>query len=133
MCFVTYDDEHHRVAFIDAGRTDGPVDAHNGLAHIAFTYGSLDELLETYAGLERDAIVPALSVNHGPTTSLYYRDPDGNQVELQVDNFATVAEGHAYMQSPAFAHNPVGVFFDPAELWRRVSTGEPVEDLLWHD
>jgi len=32
-------------------------------------------------------------VNHRPTTSMYYRDPDGNRVELQIDNFPTAKEG----------------------------------------
>lgn len=38
--------------------------------------------------------------NHGPTTSLYYRDPDGNQIETQVDNFETAEEATAFMNSP---------------------------------
>ena len=29
--------------------------------------------------------------------SMYYRDPDGNRVELQIDNFATAEEGQAWM------------------------------------
>jgi hypothetical protein len=33
------------------------------------------------------------------TTSLYYADPDGNQIELQVDNFATPEEGTAFIES----------------------------------
>jgi hypothetical protein len=40
-------------------------------------------------------IRPFYSINHGPTTSLYYTDPDGNRVELLVDNFATAGEGQA--------------------------------------
>ena len=47
---------------------------------------------------------------------MYYRDPDGNRVELQIDNFATAEEGQAWMLSPAFAQNPIGVEYDPDEL-----------------
>ena len=45
--------------------------------------------LYTYARLKGDGIEPYWCINHGPTTSLYYKDPDGNQIELQVDNFPT--------------------------------------------
>ena len=38
--------------------------------------------------LEEVGIQPHVPVQHGPTTSLYYRDPDGNMVELQIDNMA---------------------------------------------
>ena len=31
--------------------------------------------------------MPVRTINHGPTVSMYYKDPDGNQVELQVDVF----------------------------------------------
>jgi catechol-2,3-dioxygenase len=34
-------------------------------------------------------IEPVIPVDHGPTTSFYYEDPDRNSVELFVDNFST--------------------------------------------
>jgi len=40
---------------------------------------------------------------------MYYADPDGNQVELQVDNFETAEQGTAFMESESFMRNPVGV------------------------
>ena len=63
LSFVTYDDEHHRVAFIDFGplaareaggsdlryRATGPA----GLHHVAFTFGSMGELLDNYERLRR--------------------------------------------------------------------------------
>jgi hypothetical protein len=78
-------------------------------------------------------IRPFYSINHGPTTSLYYADPDGNRVEFLVDNFATVEEGQAWMRSPAFARNPIGVAFDPDDLVRWFRSGVPVADLVIRD
>jgi hypothetical protein len=72
-----------------------------------------------------EGIVPYWSVNHGPTTSIYYADPDGNRIEFQVDNFDTKAEAVAYCALPEFAENTSGVDFDPAELLRRLEAGEP--------
>src|SRR3546814_6456525 len=68
-------------------------------------------------------------INHGPTTSMYYADPDGNQIELQVDNYDKIEDATAFFYSEAFAENPVGVEFDPDELLRRLRAGEPEEDL----
>jgi catechol-2,3-dioxygenase len=143
LSFVTYDDEHHRVAFLDLGplaprnleggdlryrATDQP-----GLHHVAFTFGSMGELLDNYERLAARGIRPFRSINHGPTTSMYYVDPDGNRVELQIDNFATAEEGQAWMRSPAFDRNPIGVEFVPDDLVRRFRAGVPVAELVIRD
>jgi len=144
LSFVTYDDEHHRVAFLDYGpltprpRAEGGGMAvaatdHPGVHHVAFTFGSMGELLDNYLRLKGRGILPFRSINHGPTTSMYYADPDGNRIELQIDNFATAAEGQAWMHSPAFDQNPIGVEFDPDELVRRFQAGVPVAELVIRD
>jgi hypothetical protein len=74
--------------------------------------------------LDQAGIRPVCCLNHGPTTSMYYADPDGNQVELQVDNYDTVQEAGAFFYSAAFAQNPIGVDFDPADLAARFHAGE---------
>jgi len=156
LAFITYDDEHHRVALSDpvaaaalvkdlnevpAGfaellpdlvpATSQPTPAvARGLAHVAFTYSSLEDLLTNYERLKEEAITPAATINHGATTSVYYRDPDGNQVELQIDNFHSVEEGAAFMLSDAFRNNPIGVAFDPDEILKRLRAGEPERELV---
>ncbi len=129
LAFLTYDDEHHRFAIANIpGLADQPQFA-AGTDHVAFTYADLGDLLHTYARLEREGIEPYWCINHGPTTSLYYKDPDGNRVELQVDNFPTSDECNRWMHSGAFAANPIGVVFDPRQLLARYRAGEPIETL----
>jgi catechol-2,3-dioxygenase len=136
ISFISYDDEHHRVAFLDPGplaerEPDGPkAGKEAGLHHVAFTFGDLDDLIDNYERLKQLGIHPHRCVNHGVTTSMYYHDPDHNQVELLVDNFATAAEGKAYMRqrSPS-DKNPVGIVYDPEELAGRVRTGLRIEEL----
>jgi hypothetical protein len=61
---------------------------------------------------------------------MYYRDPDNNQVELLIDNFDDVREGKAYMQSPAFAKNPIGVSFEPDSFVTRLKSGVSAKELV---
>ena len=117
IAFLTYDEEHHRIAIIRAPEA--------GVHHVAYGFDSLAELLGTYERLEAFNILPFWAVNHGPTTSLYYRDPDGNPMEFQVDNFDSTAEAAAYFLTEDFVRNPIGVEFEPDELLRRWRAGEP--------
>ena len=124
IAFLAYDDEHHRVAFIRVpGLGEQPAGI-AGLHHVAFTFDSLDTLLGNYQRLREVGIEPAWPVNHGPTTSLYYSDPDGNQVEFQVDNYDSVEEAGEYFFTQDFATNTIGVDFDADALHERLKAGE---------
>ena len=141
ISFISYDDEHHRVAFLNPGALEGRhpgergagdfrAGRETGLHHIAFTFKSLGELLDSYTRLKAAGIRPYWCINHGPTTSMYYRDPDNNQVELLIDNFDDVRDGKAYMRSEAFAKNPIGIEYDPDDLIARFEAGASREELL---
>ena len=128
--FVTYDSEHHRIAVLGLPGVEEHVDGKAGLHHIAFTYANLGDLSHTYYRLKNDeGITPEYSINHGPTTSMYYYDPDKNMVELQVDNVPEDKFGE-YLDNGEFTENPIGVKFDPEELFGRLAAGEAEEDLL---
>ena len=128
--FLSYDDEHHRLALVQTPQEQPSAPGAAGLDHVAYTLRDLGELLGTYRRLAARSILPVWSINHGPTTSLYYQDPDGNRVELQVDNFESAEEANAWMHSGAFEKNPIGVEFDPEELAARYEQGEAMTVLL---
>jgi catechol 2,3-dioxygenase-like lactoylglutathione lyase family enzyme len=135
FAFLTYDDEHHRFAFANMSvmSPNGiETDAANklGVNHVGYTYANLGELLETYDRLKQLGITPYWRVHHGVTLSVYYRDPDGNRMEFQVDCCANAGEAHAYMKSDVFAMNPIGVDIDPDALFEKYKNGVPVETLL---
>ena len=121
LTFLRYDEEHHRIAIVQTPETKPkPNDAgFAGLDHIAFTYPTLTQLAQQYIYLKSNPtspILPMWSVNHGPTTSMYYRDPDGNKIELQVDNFDVPEDADDFMKGPLYGQNPMGTDFD-ADEW----------------
>ena len=124
MAFVAYDDEHHRIAIGALPHTGPPSPHASGLEHIAFTYDTLDDLVLSYEQRKKLGMNPVWCVNHGPTTSIYYEDPDGNHLEMQVDNFDTADEATAYMMSAEFDEEPIGYDFQPEELIARLQSGE---------
>ena len=129
LCFMTYDDEHHRVAIVNVPGLPPPDPASARLAHLAYSYSDLGSLLSTYRRLKQVGIVPYRPINHGPTVSFYYLDPDGTAIELQVDAFATKEEAQRFMQSDAFRDNPIGVAIDPDALLAAYEAGIPEADL----
>jgi catechol-2,3-dioxygenase len=128
VAFLTYDDEHHRIAIMAMpDLADRPARS-TGLDHVAFTYATMGDLIHTYERLKDIGIEPYLTINHGATLSFYYRDPDSNQIELQVDNFETAEEINAYLAAE-FPTNPVGVDIDADELARKFHDGVPESEL----
>jgi catechol-2,3-dioxygenase len=131
LTFLTHDDEHHRIALLSlppdvaAPKLPGTAAMH----HSAWTFDSLDDLLERYEDLAGQGIEPAVPIQHGVTTSLYYRDPDGNFVELQIDNFATPDEATRYMEGPEYDSDAVGPSFDVQRMVAARRAGTPVAEL----
>ncbi|OTA99248.1 hypothetical protein M426DRAFT_16650 [Hypoxylon sp. CI-4A] len=126
LAFLSYDYEHHRLAVVadpnsHRRRPEGP---QVGLHHVAFGFDKLRDLATSYEQKKALGIQPVWCVNHGMSTSMYYEDPDGNEIEFQVDNFDTVEEAVKFMASKDFEENPVGVDYDGEEFVRRVKSGE---------
>lgn len=129
VSFMTYDHEHHRVVVINLPHL-APVNPMGaGLEHYAFTYKTLGDLLANYTRLKADGIHPCWCINHGFTTSIYYRDPDGNMIETQFENMS-VPEADEFMRGEYFMKNPIGVDFDPEVLLERYRNGDAVADLI---
>lgn len=124
VAFLAYDEEHHRIGIVYVESLEERDPGVCGLDHLAFSFDSLDDLATTYQHRKELGVLPVWCINHGPATSMYYRDPDGNKVELQVDNFDTVEEANEFMMGEEFSRNPIGVDFDPEDLVRRLQIGE---------
>ena len=137
-CFLRTDASHHRIGIFQVADADGspsmtaPGSSDGTKArvnHFAFEYPTLRELLETHARLAESLINPKVSMNHGPTMSMYYEDPGKNTVELYYDTQYTEEEitefyagGDRYVLS--------AIPFDPAELLKELRGGKTVAELV---
>lgn len=136
LTFMSYDQEHHRLAFINRPKLEARNGKQAGLDHLAYTVQDIGTLLNTYARLKKAGILPVWPVNHGLTTSLYYQDPDGSRLELQVENFDSMEELQGWFKTPDFMENPVGATFDPEALITLYESGAPQSELIrigWPD
>ncbi len=95
--WLTNDQANHRVALLafDGFKDDPEKDTRTGMHHSAFEYDSFEELNASYLRLRDAGITPDICLDHGMTFSYYYKDPDGNYVELQCDIFGDWAKSSA--------------------------------------
>jgi catechol-2,3-dioxygenase len=131
LCFLAYDEEHHRVALLESAE---PLERKSANAawthHVAYTFPTLADLLDRYVELKEKGIEPTLPIQHGVTTSMYYEDPDGNFVELQIDNFASPDEATAYMHGEEYDADPRGPRFSPEAMLAGFRAGVPAAELI---
>ena len=134
MAFPSFDREHHRFAIIKRPGLAKKSGATVGLAHVAFSYSSLAEVLFVYKRMKELGVRPTYCVNHGTTTSMYYRDPDGNEIEIFVDNFDTLEEVVHYKKTVQFlpGFEPMSKSeFDPDKMLALFESG--VSDTVLRD
>lgn len=130
--FMTYDEEHHRVAAMLSSAEPGSKTPGTGLMHMAFGFDSAGDLLDHYDRIKALGHKPATAVHHGPTISFYYKDIDGNVVEFFVDTMPPT-DATAFLQGPLYAVNPVGYEIDPEDLVALRAGGSSEEQLLAFD
>jgi catechol-2,3-dioxygenase len=139
VCFLRTDESHHRFGIFRAAETDDSIAVvppgvdelipQSRLHHFSFEYTTLAELLDAHVRMADSSILPTMCLNHGPTVSMYYTDPDKNVVELFFDTAYTeqqIIEFYAGGDSNAFGATP----FDPAEMLQGLQGGKSVDELV---
>lgn len=79
---------HHELLLIQVGEAPGPLNGRRiGLYHVGWKVGeSLDELRAAYRRIVDNGYSIDGMSDHTVSQSLYLRDPDGNELELFVDD-----------------------------------------------
>ena len=79
-------EQSHEVALIQVG-DDAPLQQKGqvGLNHMAWMMHSLDDLKEMYQRLKEQNVAIDHVSDHGISVGIYFRDPDGNGVEVSYE------------------------------------------------
>ncbi|SRR5579875_269550 len=78
--------DHHELALMEVGAgAPAPTGSQVGLSHVAFRLADEAELIKAYRELKERQVPISFTVHHGITKSVYFLDPDGNQLEVYCD------------------------------------------------
>ncbi len=84
--FFTLGEQHHDLAVLEVPPEADPVkNKQVGLHHVALQVENFDELKESYQTLKAHDVEITATIDHGITKSIYFLDPEGNQLELYCD------------------------------------------------
>jgi len=83
--FLSFGREHHELALFQMATGEPPEASQPGLHHMAWQLGSFEELQAAYRDLKAMGVAVESTIEHNVTRSVYFRDPDGNRVELYCD------------------------------------------------
>ena len=83
--FLSFGTQHHELALFQLATGEAPDAKQPGLHHTAWQLGSFAELQAAYRELQELGIAVESTIEHNVSRSVYFRDPDGNRVELYCD------------------------------------------------
>lgn len=85
--FASNGRDHHELACMEVGKdADAQRFREIGMQHMAFRLRDEDHLRAAYQEFKQCAVPIDFTVDHGVTKSIYFRDPDGHQLEVYCDN-----------------------------------------------
>ena len=123
LVFLSRDPREHHQIVLASGRPDG---GFNPINQISFRMADFAGLREMHRRLEKEGVKDLAPVSHGNALSVYFRDPEGNRIELFVDT-------PWYVQQPV--RIPMDMKLSDAELWqwaeaeaRKIPDFRPVEE-----
>ena len=106
LIFLSRDPKEHHQIVLASGRP-GEV-RFNPINQISFRMAEFAGLREMHRRLQREGMAEISPVSHGNALSVYFRDPEGNRLELFVDT-------PWYVQQPLRV--PMDMGLPDAELW----------------
>jgi len=71
-------EEHHQIVLIPSDVTDQG----GGIGHVAFRVDTLDEVKSVFEKVRKLPHAKPEPVSHANTWSVYFRDPEGNRIEI---------------------------------------------------
>ncbi|HEV3008947.1 MAG TPA: VOC family protein [Burkholderiales bacterium] len=97
--------EHHQIVLASGRPAPG---GFNPINQVSFRMADFAGLREMHRRLEREGVRDLAPVSHGNALSVYFKDPEGNRIELFVDT-------PWYVQQPL--RIPMDMKLPDAEIW----------------
>lgn len=94
---------HHEILLIEVGQAEGPPAGRRiGLYHTGWKVGDkLEDLRAARQRVQQEGYTLSGQSDHGVSKSLYLHDPDGNEVELYIDDPSVDwRNSNAWLQDP---------------------------------
>ena len=106
LVFLSRDPKEHHQIVLASGRPGAT--GFNPINQISFRMAEFSGLREMHRRLQSEGVAEMSPVSHGNALSIYFRDPEGNRIELFVDT-------PWYVQQPLRV--PMDMSLPDAELW----------------
>ncbi|HSA89987.1 MAG TPA: VOC family protein [Burkholderiales bacterium] len=117
LVFLSRDASEHHQIVLAAGRPAGA--GFNPINQISFRMADFAGLREMHRRLEQEGVSELSPASHGNALSVYFKDPEGNRIELFVDT-------PWYVEQPVRV--PIDMRLSDAEIWawaERDARGRP--------
>ena len=116
--FLRFGDYHHDIAIFKTGPdADPPKPNQVGLVHVALVVDDLDTVKAWYAKLKARGVPIVGTADHAVTNSMYFKDPEGNTLEIYCEVPFSVYDWHT--QGMGFIAHPLNLESEPAEAAAR--------------
>ena len=147
IAFLAFDEEHHRIAIANTepgvkklgliskiilafrNWLNKNIPTTIGLDHISYCLNPIDKWFDFYHKAKDRGLEPYWTINHGWITGMYYKDPDGNLVELFFEHWTNDEEYKNEISARGFPEEPVGTNMDIDILYQMYKNGESLKNL----
>jgi catechol 2,3-dioxygenase len=106
LVFLSRDPKEHHQIVLASGRPGAA--GFNPINQISFRMADFSGLREMHRRLQKEGVSELAPVSHGNALSVYFKDPEGNRIELFVDT-------PWYVQQPL--RIPMDMKLSDAEIW----------------
>ncbi len=106
LVFLSRDPREHHQIVLAGGRPQDP--GFNAINQISFRMAEFAGLREMHRRVKEAGVADLQPVSHGNAVSVYFRDPEGNRIELFVDT-------PWYVEQPVRV--PIDMSLPDADLW----------------
>ena len=148
ITFLAFDDEHHRIAIANTSGVlknlnfiqknimkfkiflNRKLPSIEGLDHISYRINPIENWFDFYFGAKERGLEPLWTINHGWISGIYYRDPDGNLVEIFYEHWRNDQEFTEEVAKKGFPEEPVGTNMDIEVLYQMFKDGVSYEELV---